>query len=451
MKPTRCLLMTLALFVAVHRAAAQVPFTLSCTLTNGSSIGSVTTMDANNDGKPDIISIRSGSANLLYVWTNAGNGLFASNASYAVGAFPWQVIAADVNNDGKMDLITANNSGNSLTVLTNDGHGGFALSQTLAMGPGTSPHGVAAADLFGRGHLDLISANSQAARVVIWTNTGAGGIFASNTSFSIGTPQFEVPESVTVADMNRDGKPDIICGGSDFSPCLFMWTNNGAGGFAAAPVPFISDSVYWVTTADVNGDGMPDLILIDDPAVSTTGHVLVYTNNGTGGLVLFGNYPVGPQSGIEVVPADVNGDGQVDLIAANTGGNSLTILTNTGIGTFGSNESLTFPSGKQPFAVADFNGDGRMDLVVGSANSPGTLTVLTNASTFLPRLTLKRLGTNLTVSWPAIWANWSLQQNTNLVSGNWTPFSGPIGNDGTTKTATNPPPVANRFFRLSNP
>jgi len=230
-----------------------------------------------------------------------------------------------------------------------------------------------------------------------------------------------------------------------------MWTNNGAGGFAAAPVPFISDSVYWVTTADVNGDGSPDLILIDDPAVSSTGHVLVYTNNGTGRLGLFGNYPVGLQTGAQVVPADVNGDEQVDLIAANNGSTSLTILTNTGIGTFGSNESLTFPAGKQPFAVADVNGDGRVDLIVGSANTPGTLTVLTNASTFLPRLTLKRAGTNVVVSWPAIWATWSLQQNTNLNTATWTSYSGSLGNDGTTRTATNAPPLTNRFFRLSTP
>ena len=438
-----------AALVLGHEAAAQVPFALSCTLTNGSFIGAVTFMDANNDGKPDIISIRSSTANRLYVWTNAGNGLFASNASYAVGSFPWLAIAADVNNDGKSDLITANNSGNSLTVLTNDGNGGFALSQTVAMGSGSSPHGVAAADLFGRGHLDLVSANSQAARVVIWTNTGAGGIFASNTSFSIGTPQFEVPESVTVADMNGDGKPDILCGGSDFSPCLFMWTNNGVGGFAAAPVPFISDGVYWVTTPDVNGDGRPDLVLVDNPVTATTGHVLVYTNNGSGGLILSGNYPVGPPSSIQVLPADVNGDEMVDLIA-NTGGNSLTLLTNTGYGTFGSNESFTMPSGKQPFAVADINGDGRMDLIVGSANSPGTISVLTNASTFMPRLTLKRSGTNFIVSWPAIWPNWTLQQNTNLNTG-WFSFSGTIGNDGITKTVTNTIPTANRFFRLSNP
>ena len=79
------------------------------------------------------------------------------------------------------------------------------------------------------------------------------------------------------------------------------------------------------------------------------------------------------------------------------------------------------------------------------------MTVLTNAATFLPRLILKRSGSDVIVSWPAIWANWTLQQNTTLDPGGWAGFGGIIGNDGATKSATNSSPVANRFFRLSNP
>src|SRR6185295_12519348 len=111
---------------------------------------------------------------------------------------------ADVNGDGKPDLITANNSGNSLTVLTNDGNGGFALLATLAAGSGSHPQGVAAADLNGDGKLDLISANSSFASVTIWTNTGS--LFVSNATYTVGT----TPDSVAVADLNGDGRPDII-------------------------------------------------------------------------------------------------------------------------------------------------------------------------------------------------------------------------------------------------
>ncbi len=100
--------------------------------------------------------------------------------------------------------------------------------------------------------------------------------------------------------------------------------------------------------------------------------------------------------------------------------------------------------------AADVNGDGRVDLISGNWND-GTLTVLTNAATFLPRLTLTHPGNNLIVSWPAIWANWTLQQNTNLEPANWPNFTGTTGNDGTTRRATNSSPAGNRFFRLANP
>jgi hypothetical protein len=450
MKPSACFLVMLGLSTVFQHSSAQVPFTLSSSLTNGTFVRSVTTADVNNDGKPDLISIR-GNPSVLYVWTNSGNGLFVSNASYAVGSFPYQVIAADVNNDGYPDLITANNTGDSLTILTNDGHGNFALAATLSVGS-DEPHSVAAADLFGRGRLDLVIANSKTASFGIWTNAG-GGIFASNASFNVGTSGMTVPQWVTTADINGDGKPDIIgaCNNSDVY-YLHIWTNNGAGGFAVAPVPtsLISlQGILCVTAADVNNDGKPDLILCE--AQLTGAGVMVLTNNGLGGFGLAGNYPLGVDP-YAVVAADVNGDGQVDLVTANgSSSTTLYVLTNNGSGNFGSNATFNVGSGPESLTVADINGDGRVDIISGGWNSPGALTVLTNAGTYKPRLALKRSGANVIVSWPAIWANWNLQQNTGLDPAGWTSFGGPIGNDGTTKTATNSAPVANRFFRLSNP
>jgi len=445
MKLSTHLLVLLALFAIRYHAAAQVPFSLSTTLTNGTFVESVTTADVNGDGKPDLICIR-GNPSFLYVWTNSGAGLFVSNASYAVGSFPYQVIAADVNNDGWPDLITANNSANSLTVLTNNGSGGFVLASTLAEGSGQAPHSVAAADLFGRGRLDLICANSQNASFTIWTNSGAGN-FVSNMTFSVGTPQYSVPTWVTTADVNGDGKPDIIGVGDDDGPYLHIWTNNGAGGFAAAPVPFLSViGILCVVAADVNGDGKPDLILV---ANTTTGNsIVVLANNGSGGFGVTGSYPVGNTS-VAVVAADVTGDGAVDLISVNELDNTLAVLTNNGTGIFGSNATLNVGSRPESVATADVNGDGRMDLIRGNWSSSGSLSILTNASTFLPKLKLTQSGNNIIVSWPAVWANWNLQQNTNISQGSWTSFSGPIGSDGTVNSATNSTALDSLFFRLS--
>ena len=441
MRPTLQFLMAVALLVAVVRGSAQVPFVLSTSLTNGTFVRSVTTADVNNDGRPDLISVR-GNPSVLYVWTNSGGGLFVSNANYSVGSFPYQVIAADVNNDGKPDLITANSSGNSLTILTNNGTGGFVLAVTLPAGTPSSPHSVAAADLNGDGRLDLISANSSAASFTVWTNSG-GTSFVSITNFTVGSPGLTVPQSVAAADVNGDGKPDIIGGNNNQFEYLYLWTNNGAGGFVAAPLPSLGSGVMWVVAVDVNGDGKPDLAL-------ATGQVTVLTNDGAGGFAVSGNYPVGVTP-YAVVAADVDGDGSVDLTTCNQGNNTLSVLTNNGVGVFGSNTTLAVGGGPESLTAADISGDGRVDLISGNWNSPGTLTVLTNAATFLPKLSVKRSGNNIIVSWPAIWANWSLQQNPSLAPVGWTGFGGVIGNDGATKSATNSSSAGNLFFRLSNP
>ena len=435
MKPTSRLLMTLALFVATHRAAAQVPFQLASSPNMGSSVNSITTADVNNDGKPDLISA-SYMVNRLTVFTNSGNGFFAANASYTVGSFPHQVIAADVNNDGWPDLITANETGNSLTVLTNDGNGRFALAATLNLFAGSFPWSVAAADVNGDGTLDLISANFGNNSFTIWTNSG--GIFVSNATYPVGSP----PVLVIAADVNGDGYADLIVA-LEAANKLSVFTNDGSGGFMLASSPGISPGPAWVAAADVNGDGRVDLISVGGDKV------VVLTNAGSGLFVSNATYTVGSDS-VAVVAADVNGDGKPDVIAVNRSSSTLSVLTNNGTGAFGSNTTLNASSEPNALAVADINGDGRVDLISGNSGV-GTLVVWTNASTFLPRLTLKRSGTNVIVSWPAIWANWTLRQNDSLDPYGWTSFGGVIGNDGTTKRATNSPPGTSRFFRLSNP
>ena len=92
--------------------------------------------DVNGDGKLDLISANVND-NTLTVLTNNGSGVFGSNATLTVGSYPNCVVAADVNGDGKSDLISANSgggTGNTLTVLTNNGSGIFGSNATLNVG-----------------------------------------------------------------------------------------------------------------------------------------------------------------------------------------------------------------------------------------------------------------------------------------------------------------------------
>ncbi|MGD0208240.1 MAG: VCBS repeat-containing protein, partial [Verrucomicrobiota bacterium] len=203
-----------------------------------------------------------------------------------VGSAPAYVVAADVNGDGKVDLISANAGDGTLTVMTNNGSGGFALAATLVVG--NFPLFVTAADVNGDGKLDLISADF-----------GSGGL--GNT--------------------------------------LTIWTNNG-NGFGYNSTLTVGSGPYAVVAADVNGDGKVDLI----SANANDGTLTVLTNNGMGGFGLSATLPVGASASSypdSVAAADVNGDGKVDLISANANDGTLTVLTNNGMGGFGLSATLT--------------------------------------------------------------------------------------------------------------
>jgi prolyl-tRNA editing enzyme YbaK/EbsC (Cys-tRNA(Pro) deacylase) len=314
-----------------------------------------------------------------------GQVSFVLSSSPGVGNGPESVAAADVNGDGKIDLISANTDGNSLTVLTNNGSSGFVPAGNYSVG--FFPTSIAVADVNGDGKTDLISANFSGNSLTVLTNDGSGRFGVAGT-YSVGNN----PVSVAVADVNGDGKTDLISADSGFSGAgetLTVLTNNGAGGFVVAGTYSVGNAPYSVAVADLNGDGKIDLISANLSGNSLT----VLTNNGSGGFVLAGTYSVG-NTPYSATASDVNGDGKIDLISANYAGNSLTVLTNNGSGGFVL-AGTYFVGSPRSVSTADINGDGEIDLI--SANTlANSFTILTNATTFppssLPILTLQPLG-----------------------------------------------------------
>ncbi|EEF57871.1 FG-GAP-like repeat-containing protein [Pedosphaera parvula] len=299
------------------------------------------------------------------------SGNFVRSAFLGTGLGPNSVVAADVNGDGKLDLICANNGPNNqngnLTVLTNDGAGNFALSASL--GVGVAPTSVAAADVNGDGKVDLISANQNDSTLTVLTNTGTGQ-FIFSALLSVGS----FPHCVIATDINGDSKVDLISANSGGNS-LTVLTNDGSGHFAVSASPGAGSGTFGVTAADVNGDGKADLISANFSGNSLT----VLTNDGTGHFVLSASPGVGFGPG-SVTAADVNGDGKVDLISVNMSVSSLSVLINDGAGHFAL--SSTLGAGPTPYSVAaaDVNGDGQVDLICADSGST-ILTVLTNNGT----------------------------------------------------------------------
>jgi hypothetical protein len=298
---------------------------------------------------------------------------------------------------------------------------------------GLQPYCVAVADVNGDGKMDLISANYGDNTLIVLTNSGKGVFIAASTNAVGGGP-----DSVAAADVNGDGKPDLISV-NYADDTLMVLTNNGDGTFTASSTNGVGSFPFNVAVADVNGDGKLDLICANTGANTLT----VLTNDGDGTFTVSATVTVGNSP--SVAAADVNGDGKPDLISANYTDNTVTVLTNNGDGTFTFSSTTTNSGGSLPFyvAAADVNGDGTPDLI--SANySDNTLAVLLN----LPALKIQSAsaGTAL-VSWSPAWPGYLLQQNTNVATANWANVTNSTG----TNRITISPATGNNFFRLRHP
>ncbi|MHB8474627.1 MAG: FG-GAP repeat domain-containing protein, partial [Gammaproteobacteria bacterium] len=375
--------------------AVTPAFAAQQTYATGTNPASVDVADVNGDGKPDLVvaNINANTVSVLLNTTAPGTASpsFAAQQTFSTGSGPQSVAVADVNGDGKPDLIVADNGGSTASVLLNTTPPGaatpsFATQQTFATGNG--PFSVAVADLNGDGKPDLIVTNSSDNTVSVLLNTTAPGAstlsFAAQQSFATGT----VPVFVAVADVNGDGKPDLIIANLTASTVSVLLNTTAPGaatpGFATQQTFSTGVVPYSVAVADVNGDGKPDLIVANSSS-STVSVLLNTTLPGAATPTFAAQQSFATGNGPDSVGvADVNGDGKPDLIVVNRSSNTVSVLLNTtlpGAATLSFAAQQTFAIGNNPYsiAVSDINGDGKPDLVVANAND-NTVSVLLNTT-----------------------------------------------------------------------
>ena len=396
--------------------------------------------DINNDGQTDLITADSQGATLT-VLTNNGSGIFGSNVTLNVGSQPFSVAAADINNDGRVDLISANFNGGSITIYTN--HGGIFVSNTtinLPLAPSAhQPYSIVAADLNNDGKVDLVTANwaGGPGNIDVLYNNGSGG-FAVNATL----PADGAPESIIAADINNDGKLDLVCANAAASS-LIIYTNRG-NSFGSNTTIHVGSGPHCVIAADVNLDGKIDLITANFGASTLS----VLTNNGSGGFALSATLNTGwdPYS---VVAADINGDGKIDLISADHDGNSLTVYTNDGAGNFALYATIYLPlSYPGTILAADVNHDGKLDLL--TANQFGTAGVNLQTIVPVPLLSIAPTGPNaVVVSWSSLSTSFTLQTNSDL-GANWQSpgVSNSVVNSTNQSATFNTTTAPSLFFRL---
>jgi FG-GAP-like repeat/FG-GAP repeat len=171
------------------------------------------------------------------------------------------------------------------------------------------------------------------------------------------TGQF--PQSVAIGDFNGDGKQDIAVPVTSPLSDLTILLGNGNGTFTEGPIlGAVNENANNVVTADFNGDGKLDLAI----SLANFNQVQILLGNGDGSFAPLSPIPL--SSVTFVATGDFNRDGKPDLAVVNGPTSSMTILLGNGDGTFTQKAVLPQTGGAQGIAIGDLNRDGIPDLAV---------------------------------------------------------------------------------------
>lgn len=307
---------------------------------------------------------------------------FSARTDYTVGTSPIAFTFGDLDGDGYSDLIATNN-GTRITVYHNK-----ALVDTLLFDAGTdyttgnNPTYIALGDVDGDGKLDLVVANLTVNTISILRNTSTTGNITFAPKVDIGN--LALPSSIAIADIDGDGKPDIMTINRISNGTFSVFKNNcTVGNIAFAPVTggSVGSNPSSMAVGDLDGDGIPDAAILN----STGSTISLLRNTSTYGFFSFAGYPDIPTlNGPENISmGDFDGDGKPDLAVANYNANLVSIFKNTStMGSLSFAPMANYPAGIHPSVVSigDLDGDGKVDIAAIGVGNTNTVSVLKNTS-----------------------------------------------------------------------
>jgi uncharacterized protein (TIGR03437 family) len=383
----------LALTVALVQLVSAQPAPLFCRIDYQLDFGigpgtNLVIADLNNDGKPDFVvcagygidvALGNGDGNFrpLASFIPSGSGV---NASAALAS-----IAADFDGDGNLDLVLYSESG--IAILPGRGDGTFGPGRRITTPSLPAAGQLQVADLNGDGRPDLVVLSSKylpsLANVSVLLNNG-DATFSSRTVFNL--PALENVVAVAVADFNRDGVPDLavvteILFEGPPPPVVshvYVVLGRGDGSFSSPMAALaLNQASNFIATADFNHDGTPDLAL-------ESGMTLIFLGNGDGSFRTAPSINFGGENPGSLAVADWTQSGNPGLgIYSIVTPSGVKIMEGNGDGTFYAAGTAVFDpqSPAFQFSSADLNGDGLPDLVAITGIS---VSVFLNAGASLP-------------------------------------------------------------------
>ena len=332
----------------------QAPSTITTAPPAG--ITAIAVGDFNGDGKPDF-AVLNQSTNSVVVYLGNGDGTFQAPKTTTIANPPQltgALVVADFNKDGKADVAVtasaAQSGTGSILVLIGKGDGTFQSPVTYAVAPASNL--LATGDVNGDKNIDLITGG-----VSVLLGNGDGTFQAAKNTPITGGSLCSGTSSLGVGDFTGSGVDSVALSNQ-------ILLSNGDGTFATPVCNKYLDGTSYFAVGDFNDDGKADLAAVNQQSAS------IFLSTGAGALQQSQTFPragsVGTSS--QYVVADLNGDGNIDLVAP-AAANNVTVFLGTGAGTFlapstvdtGANNGIGY--GLLSLLPTDLNGDGKTDLL----------------------------------------------------------------------------------------
>jgi Periplasmic protein involved in polysaccharide export len=315
---------------------------------------SLTSGDFNNDGKIDIAG-GSYEPGAIFLWFGDDAGSWKRAQRFRIKGDIRSLVSGDVNNDGWLDIIsTSMGDTNGVQAWINE-NGRFGDPQSIS--EKDLFDGLKLADIDNDGNLDVIAANKTSVvkgGINVWMGTGKGTFIQES-----GPTRRNMYSDVAVGDLNNDGKIDIVGAswGHD-GGALRVWLGSGDGRWSAA-TSIVDEGSFWgVDVADVNGDGNPDII-----SAANFDGVTIHYGNGKGS---FSKKKVLAKKGNfwRAKAVDLNNDGLLDIAATLSDNHGIIVWYQTSIFKWMIARDEGLPKDGYYFDIgfADFNSDNSLDI-----------------------------------------------------------------------------------------
>ena len=328
----------------------------------GGTSYSVFAVDIDGDDDMDIVSASSGKIK-WFESDGASDPSWTANDIDTGVSLAHSVFASDIDGDGDMDIVSASMSDNTIAWYENDGNSDPSWTTNYVDTNLNGAHSVYAADIDGDGDMDIVTASYANNTIAWYENHGTSD--PSWTRVDIDTNRGRA-HSVFVVDIDGDGDMDIVSASGD-GDHIVWYENDGASNpsWTAAVIDTNALDARFVFAADMDGDGDMDVL----SASYADNTIAWYENDGnTNPSWTAANIYTSATNATAVFAADIDGDGDMDILSASRGDNTIAWYENDGASdpSWTTADIDTNASGANSVFAADMDGDGDIDIISGS-------------------------------------------------------------------------------------